>query len=281
MEKYLDKLREIININLEKKIRENSVNNEFTDMMIYASLLGGKRIRPIIMYILADVYNKSYEYIEDEAVALELIHSYSLVHDDLPAMDDDTYRRGNLTLHKKFGEANAILVGDALLTFSFYILANSKYSNKNTIAYLAYYSGHKAMILGQYLDMLSENIDIDYNDLLEIQINKTAMLLMASVDIAASNLKIDLETRKKLRKYILYLGIAYQIQDDILELEGSFENIGKLNTDERNNKKTFPYLLGLDESKKIMKDFIEKAKNEVLGCDKLIDFANYLLNREK
>ena len=249
-------------------------------MMRYAILLGGKRIRPIIMYILADIYGKDHCVIENEAFAIELIHSYSLVHDDMPCMDNDEYRRGNLTLHKKYGQANALLVGDALLTFAFQILAESIYSNKNSILALSYYAGYNGMIKGQYLDLVSENIEVDYNDLMEIHLNKTAMLLMASVELACINLKIDLDTREKLRKYIMYVGLAYQIQDDILEIKGDFEKIGKKNTDIINNKKTFVTVLGLESSELIKTYFINQAKLLVEGNEKLIKFAEFLLNRE-
>ena len=232
------------------------------------------------MYILADIYGKDHSVIENEAFAIELIHSYSLVHDDMPCMDNDEYRRGNLTLHKKYGQANALLVGDALLTFAFQILAESIYSNKNSILALSYYAGYNGMIKGQYLDIVSENIEVNYNDLMEIHLNKTAMLLMASVELACINLKIDLDTREKLRKYIMYVGLAYQIQDDILEIKGDFEKIGKKNTDIINNKKTFVTVLGLESSELIKTYFINQAKLLVEGNEKLIKFAEFLLNRE-
>ena len=281
MEKYLLNLKNEFNKVIEKKLKEHtSQNEEINEMMRYAILLGGKRIRPIIMYILADIYGKDYSVIENEAFAIELIHSYSLVHDDMPCMDNDEYRRGNLTLHKKYGQANALLVGDALLTFAFQILAESIYSNKNSILALSYYAGYNGMIKGQYLDIVSENIEVDYNDLMEIHLNKTAMLLMASVELACINLKIDLDTREKLRKYIMYVGLAYQIQDDILEIKGDFEKIGKKNTDIINNKKTFVTVLGLESSELIKTYFINQAKLLVEGNEKLIKFAEFLLNRE-
>jgi len=136
------------------------------------------------------------------------------------------------------------------------------------------------MIKGQYLDIVSENIEVDYNDLMEIHLNKTAMLLMASVELACINLKIDLDTREKLRKYIMYVGLAYQIQDDILEIKGDFEKIGKKNTDIINNKKTFVTVLGLEGSELIKTYFINQAKLLVEGNEKLIKFAEFLLNRE-
>ena len=281
MEKYLLNLKNEFNKVIEKKLKEHtSQNEEINEMMRYAILLGGKRIRPIIMYILADIYGKDHSVIENEAFEIELIHSYSLVHDDMPCMDNDEYRRGNLTLHKKYGQANALLVGDALLTFAFQILAESIYSNKNSILALSYYAGYNGMIKGQYLDIVSENIEVDYNDLMEIHLNKTAMLLMASVELACINLKIDLDTREKLRKYIMYVGLAYQIQDDILEIKGDFEKIGKKNTDIINNKKTFVTVLGLEGSELIKTYFINQAKLLVEGNEKLIKFAEFLLNRE-
>ncbi len=281
MEKYLLELKNEFNEVIDMKLKKHSSQNEkLNEMLRYAVVLGGKRIRPIIMYILADIYGKEHRLIENEAVAIELIHSYSLVHDDMPCMDDDEYRRGNLTVHKKYGQANALLVGDALLTLAFQILAESEYSNKNSILALSYYSGYNGMIKGQYLDIISENMEVDYNNLMEIHLNKTAMLLMASVELACINLKIDLEIREKLRKYIMYVGLAYQIQDDILEVRGKFEKTGKKNTDIRNNKKTFVTVLGLESSELIKTYFINEAKALVEGNEKLIEFAEFLLNRE-
>lgn len=281
MDKYLLELKNEFNEVIDMKLKKHSSQNEkLNEMLRYAVVLGGKRIRPIIMYILADIYGKEYRLIENEAVAIELIHSYSLVHDDMPCMDDDEYRRGNLTVHKKYGQANALLVGDALLTLAFQILAESEYSNKNSILALSYYSGYNGMIKGQYLDIISENMEVDYNNLMEIHLNKTAMLLMASVELACINLKIDLEIREKLRKYIMYVGLAYQIQDDILEVRGKFEKTGKKNTDIRNNKKTFVTVLGLESSELIKTYFINEAKALVEGNEKLIEFAEFLLNRE-
>lgn len=281
MEKYLLELKNEFNEVIDMKLKKHSSQNEkLNEMLRYAVVLGGKRIRPIIMYILADIYGKEHRLIENEAVAIELIHSYSLVHDDMPCMDDDEYRRGNLTVHKKYGQANALLVGDALLTLAFQILAESEYSNKNSILALSYYSGYNGMIKGQYLDIISENMEVDYNDLMEIHLNKTAMLLMASVELTCINLKIDLEIREKFRKYIMYVGLAYQIQDDILEVSGKFEKTGKKNTDIRNNKKTFVTVLGLESSELIKTYFINEAKALVEGNEKLIEFAEFLLNRE-
>ena len=281
MDKYLLELKNGCNEVIDMKLKKHSSQNEkLNEMLRYAVVLGGKRIRPIIMYILADIYGKEHRLIENEAVAIELIHSYSLVHDDMPCMDDDEYRRGNLTVHKKYGQANALLVGDALLTLAFQILAESEYSNKNSILALSYYSGYNGMIKGQYLDIISENMEVDYNNLMEIHLNKTAMLLMASVELACINLKIDLEIREKLRKYIMYVGLAYQIQDDILEVRGKFEKTGKKNTDIRNNKKTFVTVLGLESSELIKTYFINQAKLLVEGNEKLIKFAEFLLNRE-
>ncbi len=281
MEKYLKNIKKDVDESIKKVLKKHKSIKEIDEMLEYAVLLGGKRIRPAIMYLLADIYKKDKKYIENEAVAIELIHAYSLIHDDLPCMDNDAYRRGNLTVHKKYGESNAVLVGDALLTLAFSVLAESEYSNKYSIVALSYYSGHKGMILGQYLDLLNENKNnMDFNDLMEINLNKTAMLLMATVEIASISLSINIEARNALRKYILYLGLAYQIQDDILEAESSFEKIGKENTDDKNNKSTFPKTLGLEKSKMLKEKFTNDAIEIVKDNQKLVDFAHYLLNRE-
>lgn len=280
MKEYLEKIKEEFNKSLENKLMENKSNEILDDMLKYSCLLGGKRIRPIILYMLADIFKKDYTYIVNEAISIELVHTYSLIHDDLPCMDNDDYRRGNLTLHKKFGEANALLTGDALLTMAFLVLSQSDYSNKNSIITLSYYIGNKGMILGQYLDIYSENKYISFEDLLEIHINKTAKLLMCCIELASISLKIDNFTRNKLRRYMFYIGLAYQVQDDILEIEGSFEKIGKLNSDSRNNKNTFVSILGLEKSKEILNYFINEAIESIKEFDLLVNFAKYILNRE-
>lgn len=154
---YLKEKREIFEKYLQEKMTELKYPERLAESMIYSVMNGGKRLRPVLMYMIADIFNQDYSRIEDTAAALECIHSYSLVHDDLPAMDDDTYRRGKLTTHKKFDEATAILAGDALLTYAFYVIsASEKIENSgkvNIIRILSDYSGINGMVGGQYVDM--------------------------------------------------------------------------------------------------------------------------------
>ena len=248
---------------------------------------GGKRIRPVIMYIICDLFEKEYKYIEDIALALEFIHCYSLVHDDLPAMDDDMYRRGKLTTHIKYDEATAILVGDALLTEAFNIISDSKnIKDKNKVQIirkLSEYAGFYGMIGGQYLDIESENKEVSIETLEYIHTHKTGKLLTASVELPLIALDIEDEKIEKLIEYSKLIGIVFQIKDDILDIEGTFEETGKESTDIKNDKKTYPSLFGMEKSKEMLNDYINRAKNIIIeNCDEnklFIELVDFFGNR--
>lgn len=199
---YLEEKKEIIEKNLKKSLSKYKYPERLSEGMEYAVMNGGKRIRPVIMYIICDLFEKEYKYIEDIALALEFIHCYSLVHDDLPAMDDDMYRRGKLTTHIKYDEATAILVGDALLTEAFNIISDSKnIKDKNKVQIirkLSEYAGFYGMIGGQYLDIESENKEVSIETLEYIHTHKTGRLLTASVELPLIALDIEDEKEKNL-----------------------------------------------------------------------------------
>ena len=284
---YLKEKREIFENYLEKKMTELKYPERLSEAMIYSVMNGGKRLRPVLMYMVADIFNADYSKIEDTAAALECIHSYSLVHDDLPAMDDDMYRRGKLTTHKKFDEATAILAGDALLTYAFYLIsASEKIEDQrkvNIIRILSDYSGVNGMVGGQYVDMESENKEIDFETLKYIHSHKTGKLLKAALELPMEAIGVSGKQKEVLLEYSELIGIAFQIKDDLLDIEGEFEKTGKHSSDEKNNKTTYPKLFGLEKTKEILSDYTEKAKTIIKenfeNAEILVELADYISNR--
>ncbi len=274
---YLKEKKEIIEKNLEKMLKKYEYPHRLSEAMKYGVMNGGKRIRPIIMYMICDLFEVNYTKIEDIAVALEFIHCYSLIHDDLPAMDDDMYRRGKLTTHIKYDEATAILVGDVLLTEAFNIVANSnKIIDKDkvkVIQKMSEYAGFYGMVGGQYVDMESENKKVGVETLEYIHNHKTGKMLLASVELPLIVLNVEGVKKEKLLEFAEIIGIAFQIKDDILDVEGSFEETGKESTDEKNEKTTYPSLFGIEKTKEMLNDYVEKAK-------KIIE-NNFLENKNK
>lgn len=274
---YLKEKKEIVEKNLEKMLKKYEYPHRLSEAMKYGVMNGGKRIRPIIMYMICDLFEVNYTKIEDIAVALEFIHCYSLIHDDLPAMDDDMYRRGKLTTHIKYDEATAILVGDVLLTEAFNIVVNSnKITDKDkvkVIQKMSEYAGFYGMVGGQYVDMESENKKVGVETLEYIHNHKTGKLLLASVELPLIVLNVEGVKKEKLLEFAEIIGIAFQIKDDILDVEGSFEETGKESTDEKNEKTTYPSLFGLEKTKEMLNGYVEKAK-------KIIE-NNFLENKNK
>lgn len=274
---YLKEKKEIIEKNLEKMLKKYEYPHRLSEAMKYGVMNGGKRIRPIIMYMICDLFGESYTKIEDIAVALEFIHCYSLIHDDLPAMDDDMYRRGKLTTHIKYDEATAILVGDVLLTEAFNIVANSNNiidkDKVKVIQKMSKYAGFYGMVGGQYVDMESENKKVGVETLEYIHNHKTGKLLLASVELPLIVLNVEGVKKEKLLEFAQIIGIAFQIKDDILDVEGSFEETGKESTDEKNEKTTYPSLFGIEKTKEMLNDYVKKAKRIIEN--------NFLENKNK
>lgn len=287
----------------EKKVFvEDSINlflNELTyptqiaEGMKYAVLNGGKRIRPILLLMILDLFDKDEKLGVPSAAALEMIHSYSLVHDDLPALDNDDYRRGKLTTHKKFGEAEGILIGDALLTHAFYILTEKNLNLLSPekiveiVRLTSSYAGINGMIGGQMIDIESENKKIDMETLKYIHKNKTGKLLRLPIEIGCVISETSKDIREKLEKFADLIGLAFQIKDDILDIEGDFETLGKpIGSDTELNKSTYPSLIGLDESKKLLQEIVDEAKNiikENFSEEKgkmLIELTDYIAFRK-
>ena len=295
LREYLEEKKKIVEGSLIELLTNyrNKYPEKLAEAMEYAVMNGGKRIRPILMYMICDLFEKNnsenYDKVREIAIALEFIHCYSLVHDDLPAMDNDDYRRGKLTVHKKYNEAIGVLVGDVLLTEAFGIIANSKsLGDKNKveiISKLSEYAGFFGMVGGQFVDMESENKKVEIDTLKYIHAHKTGKLLIAAIELPMIALDIEGEKREKMVEYSKLLGIAFQIKDDILDIEGNFEEIGKKSNDVQNEKTTYPSIFGLKKSKKLLQEYLEKAKkiieDEFEGNQLFLELTDHFGNRKK
>jgi geranylgeranyl diphosphate synthase type II len=235
--------------------------------MRYSVLAGGKRLRPLLVIAGAEAVGGSAEAVMPTACALELIHTYSLIHDDLPAMDDDDYRRGRLTSHKVFGEAMAILAGDGLLTLAFRLIADNAAlvpdprAVRDVIAVIADAAGTDGMVGGQVVDIESEGKTISAEMLDYIHAHKTAALIRASLVAGALLAGARAEAVSAIRAAGESLGLAFQIVDDILDVEGNLAELGKTaGSDERKKKVTYPAYHGLDASRAKARALIEDAK---------------------
>ena len=295
LREYLEEKKKIVEDSLIELLENyrGKYPEKLAEAMEYAVMNGGKRIRPILMYMICDLFEKNnsenYDKAKEIAIALEFIHCYSLVHDDLPAMDNDDYRRGKLTVHKKYNEAIGVLVGDVLLTEAFGIIANSKsLGDKNKveiISKLSEYAGFFGMVGGQFVDMESENKKVEIDTLKYIHAHKTGKLLTAAIELPMIALDVESEKREKMVEYSKLLGIAFQIKDDILDIEGNFEEIGKKSNDIENDKTTYPSIFGLEESKRLLQEYLERAKkiifDEFEGNQLFLELTDYFGNRKK
>ncbi len=250
IESYLEKIlpKDPINLNIP---------SELHTAMRYSVLNGGKRLRPLLVYATGQALGNPPELLDAPAAAIELIHCYSLIHDDLPGMDNDDLRRGKPTCHKAFNEATAILAGDALQTLAFQILSDPKHNpipNQHKclmINHLATRSGANGMVGGQSLDLASEDKDLflTIGDLRDIHQRKTGALIEASVTLGALATENEIEHQHllKLQNYARCIGLAFQIQDDILDIVSNVQTLGKtVGKDVQQNKATFPSRLGLE-----------------------------------
>ena len=291
---YLKEKTDFFETELKKELKELSYPETIVKGMEYAILNGGKRLRPFLLFATLELLNQNIEKGVKSAIALEMIHSYSLVHDDLPALDNDDYRRGKLTTHKVFGEAEGILIGDSLLTHAFYVLSqkNLKFLSSeqivNIISKTSEYAGINGMIGGQMIDIESENKKIDLETLKYIHSHKTGKLIKLPIEIACIIANVEKDKKEVLEEYANLIGLAFQVKDDILDVEGTFEELGKpVGSDIDLHKATYPSILGMEESKKILNDTVEKAKEIIknkFGEEKgkiLISLADFIKNRNK
>lgn len=232
--------------------------------MRYAALGGGKRIRPLLAYAACEVAGAAPEQADVPAAAVELIHAYSLVHDDLPAMDDDDMRRGRPTCHRAFDEATAILAGDTLHTLAFEVLARRGDFDAQTrlemIRVLTAAAGVEGMAAGQTLDMLAHGQELTLPALEQMHYLKTGRLITASLELGALAAGADNDTRQLVRRYGDLVGLAFQIHDDVLDVTGTTEELGKPSgSDHRHEKSTFPGLIGLDASEARARELASQA----------------------
>ena len=291
---YLKEKTDFFETELKKELKELSYPETIANGMEYAILNGGKRLRPFLLFATLELLNEDINKGVKSAIALEMIHSYSLVHDDLPALDNDDYRRGKLTTHKVFGEAEGILIGDSLLTYAFYVLSQknlellSSEQIVNIISKTSEYAGINGMIGGQMIDIQSENKKIDLETLKYIHSHKTGKLIKLPIEIACIIANVEKDKKEVLEEYADLIGLAFQVKDDILDVEGTFEDLGKpVGSDVDLHKATYPSILGMEESKKILNNTVEKAKQIIknkFGEEKgkiLISLADFIKDRNK
>jgi len=259
--------------------------------MRYSVFAGGKRLRPVLMIAACESVGGHARQVLHAACAMELIHTYSLVHDDLPAMDDDDFRRGRPTSHKVYGEALAILAGDALLTEAFRLLADADANRSvpparaiQVLELVARHAGSQGMVGGQVVDMESEGQEIDFPTLEYIHTHKTGGLILASVQVGALLGGADERQSSAIRRFGAAAGLAFQIADDILDVTGSQDELGKtVGSDQARGKATYPALLGLEEARQRADELCEIAISalDCLGppAGILRELARYIVNR--
>ena len=277
---------------LTEKLSNLKVNDEkLLEAMRYGLLIGGKRMRPYLAYITGETLNANLNDIDAIAGALECIHAYSLLHDDLPAMDDDDLRRGKPTCHKAFDEATAILAGDSLQTLAFDILANHKFSaaikNKKIILFqqLVNAAGYQGMCGGQALDLAATNKSITLSQLEQLHSLKTGALLEAAVLMAAECAdKASVSDKSALKHFAQLVGLAYQVQDDIIDITSSEEELGKPSgSDLKANKSTYPSLLGLqgaqDKATNLYQQALQALQDLPYNSQSLAEFATFIVKR--
>jgi len=291
IDQYLEEKRNIVNLALKKRLPQSGPP-KILDAMNYSLEAGGKRLRPILTLAVADTLGYKSNAILDPACALEFVHTYSLIHDDLPAMDNSDLRRGKPTCHRVYGDAVAVLAGDALLTHAFEILSRygqkEGYAEKSVkiIAELSSASGVTGMIGGQILDLESEGKALTFDQVERLSVMKTGALLRAAVVCGAIASDASSEQLKILGSYAGDIGTAFQITDDLLDLEGSREELGKpVGADQERYKPTYPSVLGPENARKKAVMLYEQAVISISTLDQpaelLIELAKKLIFRNK
>jgi len=260
------------------------------EAMRYATLVGGKRLRPFLVLTSADLFGVSRASSLRVAAAVELIHTYSLIHDDLPCMDDDDLRRGQPTVHVKFDEATAVLAGDALLTLAFEVLGDAgchpdPVVRANLVVALAEAAGAHGMVAGQMIDLIAENSDLDVNTITRLQQLKTGALIAFSCEAGAILGRASDPLRHALHAYAHDLGLAFQIADDLLDAEGDAEAMGKaVGKDDARGKATFVSVLGIERAKTQARMLAEQAASHLdpfaEKADLLREVAAFVVDRK-
>ncbi|WP_277673431.1 polyprenyl synthetase family protein [Piscibacillus halophilus] len=267
IDQYIEHKQYELNNRMLVELKQLNIPSSFMEAILYSMEAGGKRLRPILMMATYEAFHHEPEKIVHPALALEMIHTYSLIHDDLPAMDDDDFRRGRETIHKKFDEATAILVGDGLLTYAFQVVSTSSFLEAEekvyTLKQFSQASGFEGMIAGQHLDLKAENKHLNEHELNEIHQLKTGALIRAAIKIGAYLGGATPTQIESLDDFGKYLGLVFQIQDDILDVSGDMAVIGKpVGSDEAKNKSTYPQILGLNEAIRMKESYMNEARNK-------------------
>jgi geranylgeranyl diphosphate synthase type II len=291
---YINNKNQQINAELEKLLLGCEKAQPLVDAMRYSLMAGGKRIRPVLCLAATEAVGGMAEDALTTGCALEMVHTYSLIHDDLPAMDDDRKRRGKPTCHIAFDEATAILAGDALLTVAFEVLSAMNFTENSTqavqrlnvIQTIATAAGCRGMIQGQMLDIASEGHRVSREDLEGMHALKTGALIEASLQCGALLGRASKSQMEMLKTYAANIGLAFQVIDDILNVEGNPQLMGKdVGTDALREKSTYPSLLGLEASKRFAWDLIQNALQAIETFDKksepLRAIAVYIIERKR
>ena len=269
---------EKIGLTIEDFYRSQQVSSDLSEVILYSVQAGGKRIRPLLLLELIQAFGLELaEAHYQVAAALEMIHTGSLIHDDLPAMDDDDYRRGRLTSHKKFGEDMAILAGDSLFLDPYGLLARAELPSQvkvDLISELSLAAGSFGMVAGQVLDMQGEGQAISLEDLKTIHANKTGKLLTYPFVAAGLIVQAQQSVQDKLRRIGGLLGLAFQVRDDILDVTASFEELGKTpQKDLAAAKSTYPAFLGLDGAKNFFNQTLDEAVDILTDLEEKTEFS--------
>lgn len=294
IQQYLKQQRQVVESSLQEyMMKDTGQFSAHIESMRYSLFVGGKRIRPILCLAAGRAVNNSpaiEEQLLPAACALECIHTYSLIHDDLPAMDDDDLRRGQPTCHKKFGEAQAILAGDGLLTYAFSLLSNPKLPGPDPaarlqlIATLSHAAGSQGMVGGQYLDIISEEQEIPFEQLKRIHRSKTGALITAAVRMGALTAQADQPQLDALTRYGDAIGLAFQIVDDLLDVTASTEQLGKTaGTDAQQGKATYPAFFGKEKTQALAQEAVNTAQEALSFFDERAEplraLAKYIFDR--
>lgn len=290
---YLVSKSNYINKSLNEILQDTLSSSRIVSAMKYSLMASGKRIRPVLCVAAAEAVGGKADEVLPAACAIEMIHTYSLIHDDLPAIDNDDFRRGKPTCHVEFDEATAILAGDALLTLAFQILSSVELKNENhaskwlsVVNAISRAAGYQGMIEGQMRDIASEGVVLTLNELEEMHSLKTGAIIEASIYCGAIIGNSGIEQMKQLGIYAKNIGLAFQVTDDILNVEGDPDIMGKaVGTDKNRKKSTYPSIMGINKSRKFAEKLAGNALQALDGFDNKSDplraIAGYIIKRKK
>jgi len=293
LKRYLAEKRQVVNVALDRLCGDADSPFRIVQAMRYSLMAGGKRLRPILCIAAAEAVGGDATHVLMPACALEMIHTYSLIHDDLPAMDNDELRRGRPTNHIQFDEATALLAGDALLTMAFEVLTEGAEQGSQDparririIREIAAAAGYRGMIEGQMRDLAAEGLVLDAASLEAMHSLKTGALIRASVAVGAISGGADTDRIHALLCYAGRIGLAFQVTDDLLNVEGDSQVMGKATgTDKGRGKSTYPALMGLQDSKRFSHRLIQEALAAIAEFDDrsepLRAIAEYILHRKR